>query len=768
MNSNELLEFLLTRVQLFNGFPKDKLKQLIAGSKIGTFEPHEAVVKLGEENHNFFILIDGSAEISVTSDRGEKIQLATLSPGEFFGEISMMTGERSIADIIGITHCTALFIPDEIFTSLITSYTPALRFLTRSINIKSANWASKIPGNNLAEFAERNSADPYGFKLQSDNPIKILVFNCGSSSLKYQLFDTATDIVAAKGLIENIGLSNGKHKYSVFDVKYEHPSAAKDFAEAIADMINVLTDEQHRCFNSPEEICSIGHRVVHGGDKFTGSVVITDEVIAGIEASANLAPLHNPVNLQGIRAAKAIFPHAHHVAVFDTAFHHTIPNYAYLYALPYELYEKKHIRKYGFHGTSHSYVSLRAAQYLKSPVNSLKLISCHLGNGTSMCAIDHGRSIDTTMGLTPTAGLIMGTRCGDVDPGILTHLMRFEGYSVEDCERMINRQSGLLGISGLSSDMREITSAAHEGNQRAQITVKCFGYRVRKYIGAYVAAMQGLDAIIFTGGIGQGSVDIRSHCCQGLECMGIFIDEVKNNAVDLSNGPCDISADNSHVKILVIATDEERMIARETLRAVRKERTAKTAPVRRVPVEVSAHHLHLSSADIETLFGKGHTLTWLADLSQPGQFACKEQVTLVGPKGTIERVRVLGPARKETQIEIALTEQFKLGVNPPVRESGDIVNTPGITLKGTVGEVKLEKGVICAKRHIHMTPADALNFGLHDKETVCVKVESDRGLIFDNVVVRVNQNFKLAMHIDTDEANAAGVSAKTEMTGIIL
>jgi len=764
MNPTDLLDFLLTKVQLFKGFPKDKLEQLIAGSRVGSFEPNESVIRFGEENQNFFIMLEGVAEAAVTSDSGEKIQLSVLSSGDCFGEISLMTGDRSIADIIGVTHCQALFIPDDIFTSIITSHAPALRYLSRSITVKTTNWASKIPGNNLARCAEQNSIDPYGFKLQSDKPMKILVLNCGSSSLKYSLFDTAGDTVSAKGLIENIGLPNGKHKFTVNSTQNERPSSAKGFDEAIADMLSVLTDEYHKCFSSPEEVDCIGHRVVHGGDKFTDSVVINDEVIAGIEASANLAPLHNPINLQGIRAAQTAFPKAHHIAVFDTAFHHTIPNYAYLYGLPYNLYEEKHIRKYGFHGTSHAYVSLRAAQFLKSPYNSLQMISCHLGNGASMCAIDHGRSVDTTMGLTPTAGLIMGTRCGDVDPGILTHLQRFEGYSVEDCERMMNRQSGLLGISGISSDMRAITNAADEGNQRALLAIKCFAYQVRKNIGAYVAAMQGLDALLFTGGIGQGSTRVRSFCCQGLECMGIHIDEEKNSRVDLSNGPFDISSDNSQIRILVVPTDEERMIARESLRAIRKERIISVfaqAEKKPIPIEVSAHHLHLSEEDIEKLFGKDHKLTPIGDLSQPGQYACKEQVALSGPKGTIERVRVLGPARKETQVEIARTEQFKLGVEAPIHESGDIKNTPGVTLIGPAGEVKMEKGVICAMRHIHMSPVDAIKHSVRDKYIVKVKVEGDRELIFGDVLVRVHPNFKLAMHIDTDEANAAHITGGT-------
>jgi acetate kinase len=764
MNKQELIEFLLTRVKLFVEFPREQLERMVDGSRIVTYEPHEAIIEFGEENRSFFILIDGDAEVAVTDDRGEKHGLAMMRTGDFFGEISLMTGDRTIVSIIGATRCTTLVIPDLLFTSLITTHPVALRVLSRCITTRSASYTKNSSPQEMTASAERHSIDPYGFRLHTDKPIKILVINCGSSSLKYSLFDTADDSVAASGVIEKIGMAGGKHRFTIHSAQNARPSEATNFSEAITDMLSIFMGSEYRLIHTPEEINCIGHRVVHGGDRFTDSVVINDAVIEGIEAASALAPLHNPVNLQGIRAAQKAFPAAHHIAVFDTAFHHTLPPYAFLYGLPYELYESQHIRRYGFHGTSHSYVALRAAQFLKLPFNSLEIISCHLGNGASMCAIDHGRSVDTTMGLTPTAGLIMGTRCGDIDPGILTHLQRSGGYTPEAIDRLINRESGLLGISGISSDMRTIEASAGKGDHRALLALKCFGYQVRKTIGAYVAAMQGLDTVIFTGGIGQGSANVRNYCCQGLECMGIRIDEAKNKFADPSKGPVDISADGSAIRVLVIATDEERMIARESLRALRKEQltTVFAASAKEpIPIEVSAHHVHLSAEHVEALFGPGHTLTPQSDLSQPGQFACKEQVALVGLKGKVERVRVLGPVRKETQIEISMTEQFKLGIHPPIRESGDLKDTPGIKLVGPAGEIVLERGVICAMRHIHMSPLDALNYGVRDKYLVRVRVEGDRELVFGDVLVRVSTGYRLAMHIDTDKANATQIATGT-------
>jgi acetate kinase len=350
-----------------------------------------------------------------------------------------------------------------------------------------------------------------------------------------------------------------------------------------------------------------------------------------------------------------------------------------LYGLPYELYEKHALRRYGFHGMSHQYVGLKAAEFLERRPNELRLVSCHLGNGSSLCAVDHGRSVDTTMGFTPLEGLIMGTRSGDVDAGILAFLERAEGLSASKASSCLIRRAGLLGLSGISSDMRQVLKAAEEGEHRALLALKAYCYRVRKYIGAYVAAMGGLDGVVFTGGIGQGSAEVRALALQGLECMGVKLDLQRNREARGFDEVCCISSDDSKLTVLVVPTDEERMMAREALRAVsRSYLTGVLQAQKQEPflVEVSAHHIHLTQEHVEALFGQGHQLTKQSDLSQPGQFACKEQLTIVGPKGRIERVRVLGPARKYSQVEIAMTEQFRLGVHPPIRESGDIKDTP--------------------------------------------------------------------------------------------
>ena len=753
----EIARFLNSTAGVFAGFTQERLQALVDGSRVATFAANEAVVHCGATATHFGVVLDGSATASVLGDGGTRQTVGRLDAGGTFGEMALMTGDPMPADIIADGACEVLLIPVSLFQSAIVTEPGAVQHISRTI---AERFKSLLADPSAARATLLESPDPYGLQLKGERPEKILVVNCGSSSLKYSFYDTTDTARDARGLVERIGIAGTRHVY-----RGPHGEVTRDlpqggFADAFAAMVAELTAKTTGVIRGAGAVSVVAHRVVHGGERFTEATVITADVLAHIEALNPLAPLHNPVNVAGIREMQRLFPAVPHVAVFDTAFHHTLPAYAYLYGLPYELYEKQGVRRYGFHGTSHGYVSLRAAQHLKGKVNELQLVSCHLGNGSSLCAVDHGRSIDTTMGFTPAEGLIMGTRAGDVDAGILAFLERTEGLSAVQSEELLNKKSGLLGLSGVSSDMREVLGAADDGNQRALIAVKAYCYRVRKYIGSYVAAMGGVDAVLFTGGIGQGSDMVRALSLQGLECMGIRLDPQRNREARGFDEVCRISTDDSPVAVLVVPTDEERMMAREALRALSRTYIAGVlAAQKQEPflVEISAHHVHLTQEHVEQLYGAGHQLTKHADLSQPGQFSCKEQVTVVGPKGRIERVRILGPVRKMTQVEIAMTEQFKLGVHPPVRESGDIADTPGCTLEGPAGNVVIDRGVICALRHIHMTPADALRYGVRDKSFVRVRIAGDRELVFGDVLVRVDPHFSLAMHLDTDEGNAAGI-----------
>jgi len=398
--------------------------------------------------------------------------------------------------------------------------------------------------------------------------MKVLVINCGSSSLKYQLIDMSNEYVLAKGLAERIGIEGSRIKHKPTgkeDVVIEKPM--ENHKVALELVLNAIVDPNHGVISSLDEISAVGHRVVHGGEKFSESVIIDDNVMKAIEECVELAPLHNPPNIIGIEACKELMPNVPMVAVFDTAFHQTMTPDNYIYPIPYEFYEKYKIRKYGFHGTSHKYVSLRAAELLGKDIKDLKIVTCHLGNGSSVCAIKGGKSVDTSMGFTPLEGLAMGTRSGDIDPAIIPFIMDKEKMTFEEVNNMLNKKSGVLGISGLSSDFRDLEIAAEEGNERAKLALDVFVNRVKKYVGAYIATMCGIDALVFTAGIGENSDYIREKVCEGLECLGIKIDPELNK---VRGKEAQLNKDLTSTAIFVIPTNEELMIARDTKMLISK------------------------------------------------------------------------------------------------------------------------------------------------------------------------------------------------------
>lgn len=569
----------------------------------------------------------------------------------------------------------------------------------------------------------------------------VLVINCGSSSLKFAIFDNKDALITA-----------GKHERLV-----ENPDAGESHSEAVASIVEKCRDY---------EITGVGHRVVHGGDKFHQANLINDRVLAAIEEFIPAAPMHNPYSLAAIHAAQKAWPDVPHVAVFDTSFHSRMPRRAYTYAIDHTVAEKHNIRRYGFHGISHQCAAGVAADFLQRPLDELRLITLHLGNGASASAVEFGCSTETSMGNTPLEGLVMGTRSGDVDAGVLMNLLRTGEFDVESLDNMLNRKSGLAGLSGISNDLRELETAAASGDNQARLAINVFAHRARKYIGAYAATMGGVDALVFTGGIGENSASMRARILQRLEFMGVMIEEDKNldASIQTDNEFAVISTPNSRVDVIVVKTNEELMIARETQRVVTAQKVtadiANTASGKNdlppIPIAVSARHCHLTAETFAALFGKDATPTPLKDLSQPGQYACEEKVTLIGPRNKLEGVRLLGPLRKVDQVEIARTDEFRLGVDAPVRNSGQVSGSAPITLEGPAGIVNLSEGLICARRHIHMHPDDATLYGVKDKEEVSIAIlGGERDLVFGDVLVRVKDSYKLEMHIDTDEGNAA-------------
>ncbi|MBO6060976.1 MAG: acetate kinase [Clostridia bacterium] len=399
--------------------------------------------------------------------------------------------------------------------------------------------------------------------------MKILVINAGSSSLKYQLIDVDNGNVIAKGLCERIGIENSKLTYKPTGKEpYELVTNMKDHTAAIKLVLDALVDPQRGVIASMAEIDAVGHRVVHGGERFNKSVLLTDEVIKEIEDLSELAPLHNPANIMGINACRAIMPETPMVAVFDTAFHQTMPDYAFLYGLPYEAYTDLKVRRYGFHGTSHAYVTGRALTYIDKPAGDTKIITCHLGNGSSVSAVKGGKCIDTSMGFTPLEGLPMGTRCGDMDPAIVAYLMKKLDLDRAGIDTYMNKKSGMLGISGVSSDFRDLGDAAKQGNKRAELALETFAYKVKKYIGAYAAALNGVDAIVFTAGVGENDRGMRASIMKDMEYLGVAFDEEVNMNCPRGTEQV-ISKPESRVKVIVIPTDEEMMIAKDTAAIVR-------------------------------------------------------------------------------------------------------------------------------------------------------------------------------------------------------
>lgn len=397
--------------------------------------------------------------------------------------------------------------------------------------------------------------------------MKILVVNCGSSSLKYQLIDMVSESPIAQGLVDRIGIEGSILTHKVNGKKYIIEEEMKDHKKAIELVLNALVNKEHGVISDMSEISAVGHRVVHGGEKYAESILIDNEVMKALEEFIKLAPLHNPPNITGINACKELMPETPMVAVFDTAFHQTLPDYAYMYSLPYDLYEKNGVRKYGFHGTSHKYVSTVASEILGKNIESLRIITCHLGNGSSLAAVKNGKCVDTSMGFTPLAGLTMGTRCGDIDPAVVTFLEKELNYSVDEVNKIMNKESGVLGISGISSDFRDILKAAAEGNERAELALNMFKNKVIQYIGAYTAVMGGVDAIVFTAGVGENSEPIRKRIVTELGFLGIKLDEEKNKVMGEIET---ISTEDSKVKVLVIPTNEELMIGRDTKEIVEK------------------------------------------------------------------------------------------------------------------------------------------------------------------------------------------------------
>ncbi len=585
--------------------------------------------------------------------------------------------------------------------------------------------------------------------------MRILVFNAGSSSLKFGVFDTdgtaRGEVELLRGGFDRFGPEGCEVALRRDGATTCSRAAHATLGAAIRAVPGLLAD------HGIDGVAAVGHRIAHGGAEFTRATRLDADTLDRIEALTPLAPLHNPANLEAVSVAQAVWPDLPQVGVFDTAFHLTNPARATTYAVPAE-WRAAGLRRFGFHGTSHKYVAGRAAEALGCPLRELRIISLHLGNGASACAIAFGESLDSSMGMTPLEGLVMGTRSGDVDPGAFGYLHRRLGLDIPAIEAALYSDSGLKGLTG-ASDMRDIEARAAAGEADAQLAINIFAWRARKYVGAYAAAMGGVDALVFTGGVGENSAAMRRRICDGLGFMGLALDTDRNAAVRLEAEEAPIiSAHASRVAVLVTRTAEQRMIAREVALALAPA-AAPAHPVR-LPVAVSGRHAHLSVEAVAALFGPGASLSPAKELRQRGHWAAAERIAIEGPRGRLQNVAILGPLRPRTQIEVSRTDAFALGLDVPVRDSGQLDGTPRVTLIGPAGRYETD-GLIIAARHIHTNPDDAAAMGLRDGQIVSVRVGgAERGLTFERTLVRVAEAAFTEMHIDTDEANAAGIGAE--------
>lgn len=620
------------------------------------------------------------------------------------------------------------------------SRTPALRAPANRVPIGQAEGGEGGP-----------RAGQGGNAREGPSKMRVLVFNAGSSSLKVALFDGERTLVklgfdqfGPQGCVLVLRAGEGAGQ--------AQPHPARDIAQAVAAVPFLLAQAD---LPGPD---AIGHRIAHGGAEFLAPVRLDAATLARIDCVSPLAPLHNPANLAAVRHALQVWPDVAQVAVFDTAFHATMPARATTYAVP-EAWRAAGLRRYGFHGSSHKYVAIRAGAALGRDWRDLRIISLHLGNGASACAIAYGRSVDTSMGLTPLEGLVMGTRPGDLDAGAFGFLERALGLSVAQIDAALNGASGLKGLTG-TADLREIEARAAGGDLQAQAAITLTAYRARKYLGAYAAAMGGLDAVVFTGGIGENSAAMRARICEGLDFLGLRLDADRNAAPDLTGRAApQVQEDASRVAVLVTEAAEALQIARDVA-----EHLARAAPMPApIPVAVSGRHVHLCARAVAALFGPGYALSPATALRQTGHWVAAERISIAGPRGQLDKVAILGPLRPRTQIEVSRTDTFALGLDAPLRDSGQLDGTPRLRLIGPAGLFETD-GLIVAARHIHIPPADAAARGLREGDLVPVRVQTPggRGLTFENVRIRVSERAVTEMHIDTDEANAAGIGAAAE------
>jgi acetate kinase len=743
---------MLSENPLFSGFAEDELEEILRRSQVSSYAPGERVIRAGEAGLFLGIALDGALRAEARQPDGEREMLGEIAAGDYFGEISLVSGGPTMADVVAATRCEVLQIPHRVMSDALSRHPHAFRHMARTITER----LTRAPGPPAPPQAK---AEPPAEREAEASELlaRILVVHCEGERLRYHYYDTDNAMNDVRGLVVGIGSGRAQHTSSVMRSEKTVP-VGKTLADAAQSVLQRLTAGAPAALSDLAHLTAVAHRVAHGAEAYSRAVVVDDAVLEDIRSRATPACPGTEANAAGIEAFRCLLPDIPQVAAFDTAFFAAIPPRAFMYAVPHAWYERHGVRRYGRGGLVHQQAALLAAAHLRQPLDGLSLITCCLGLSSSVCAIRGGHALDVSGGFTALAGLPGSTSSGDTDPGLAPHVAGLSGRDPQDVHHSLSAESGLLGLSGLSGDLVELIGAAGAGNERAELALDVFCYQLRKHFGAYWALLGDLDAVVFAGPAGTAAPELRARVCAGLRTLGVELDDDLNQSPSPdTRGVSDVSFPGSATRILVVPTDESRMIAAATAEAVGHGAVSAAILARRrpIPVGISAHHVHLSQEHVEALFGPGHELTFRAPLSQPGQFACEEMVALVSEKGRVERVRVLGPERDETQVEVSRTECFALGVQAPIRMSGDLDGTPGILLEGPQGTVELEEGTICARRHLHASPEEALMLGLRNQDEISIRIAGERSLVFSDIAVRVHPEYRLDVHVDTDEANAA-------------
>ncbi|MBM3472397.1 MAG: phosphate propanoyltransferase [Armatimonadetes bacterium] len=734
---------------LLAGFAPQDVTALCSAGEVKDFEAGETIIRSGEAGTHLGIVLDGRVQVVGEDDRGRPRRYAELGPSSYFGEISLISGEPTTADVRALIPSRVLLIPHDAFSEALNRHPQALQQLARTVSQRLRAQIALRAAAEAVPAAEPTTAASAG---SSTAELRVLVLACGTDRLSYSYFDTEREFHNREGSVTGLGGERAEHVQAVLRGRTSAPVPG-DLPSALEAVLRSL-EGNGAAQGGARGLSAIAHRLVCGGERHDRAASVDETLIRDLR-NLSVAGPELGASLDAIEACRRLAPEVPQIAVFDTAFFQSMSPAAFLQAVPYELYRTGGLRRYGRHGLAHHQAALLAADHLEAPPEELRLVVCHLDRTTSLCAIGEGRAVDVSDALPNGGGLPGPSSVGELDPGVVFRIARQKGLSLGETERLLTQESGLLGLSGLSGDLRELATAT---DSRAALALDVWAYALRKHIGAYVAALGGLDALVFTGPYGETESALRARACEGLQGLGLELDPRLNQAPEASaGGASDISAARSSARILLVSTDECRMAASEALSATGHPGLASLFRRRRqpIPIAISAHHVHLRQDHVEALYGPAHTLNFRSELSQPGQFACEETVTLVGGKGKVERVRVLGPVRPQTQVEISRTEEFQLGIDAPIRASGDLAGSPGIRIEGPQGAIDLQEGTICAARHVHMSPEDALRFRVRDKDRIAVRVEGARPISFGEVLVRVHPDFRLDMHVDTDEGNAA-------------